>query len=57
MSKPHHTPAAHDPAQPDYSHGHAPDAVENIVPSMPIVLPIVGGELMFLLAIIAVNMA
>lgn len=33
------------------------DAVEAIVPAMPIVLPIVGGVLMFLLAFIAIYMA
>jgi hypothetical protein len=35
----------------------APDALEEIVPVLPIVLPIVGGVLMFLLAFIAVKMA
>lgn len=43
------------------SHDHAvaqsDDAVEKIVPLMPIVLPVVGGVLMFLLAFIAVAMA
>ncbi len=33
------------------------DAVEKIVPMMPIVLPVMGGALMFLLAFIAVYMA
>jgi hypothetical protein len=33
------------------------DAIEAIVPLMPIVLPIVGGALIFLLAFIAVFMA
>jgi hypothetical protein len=33
------------------------DAVEQIVPLMPIVLPVMGGVLMFLLAFIAVFMA
>ena len=33
------------------------DAVEAIVPLMPIVLPVVGGVLMFLLAFIAIYMA
>ena len=56
MSQPHHAPAAQN-SQPDYTHGHAPDAVENIVSSMPIVLPLVGAVLIFLLAFIAVNMA
>ena len=35
----------------------APDATEAIVPLIPIVLPLVGGVLMFLLAFIAVAMA
>ncbi len=44
------------------SHHHEPaqqpaDAVEAIVPAMPIVLPVVGGVLMFLLAFIAISMA
>ncbi len=48
MSNPH-TP--HEPA------AHEIDPVEAVVPMMPIVLPIVGGVLMFLLAFIAVFMA
>ena len=36
---------------------HTTDVVEEIVPMMPIVLPIVGAVLMFLLAFIAVSMA
>lgn len=36
---------------------HAPDAVESVVPLMPVVLPLVGGVLMFLLAFIAIYMA
>jgi hypothetical protein len=36
---------------------HATDPVEAVVPLIPIVLPIVGGVLMFLLAFIAVSMA
>ncbi len=36
---------------------HEVDVVEAIVPYMPIVLPIAGGVLMFLLAFIAVFMA
>jgi hypothetical protein len=35
----------------------APDSFEEIVPVLPIVLPVVGGVLMFLLAFIAVKMA
>lgn len=33
------------------------DTVESIVPYMPVVLPVMGGVLMFLLAFIAVFMA
>ncbi len=33
------------------------DAVDDIVPLMPIVLPVMGGVLIFLLAFIAVTMA
>ena len=33
------------------------DAVEKIVPMMPLVLPLAGGVLIFLLAFIAVYMA
>jgi hypothetical protein len=33
------------------------DVVESIVPMMPIVLPVAGGVLIFLLAFIAVFMA
>ena len=36
---------------------HEPDAVEAIALAAPIVLPLVGGVLMFLLAFIAVFMA
>lgn len=42
-------------------HGAAPqettDPVEAVVPMIPIVLPIVGGVMMFLLAFIAIYMA
>lgn len=34
-----------------------PDVVESIVPLMPVVLPVAGGVLIFLLAFIAVFMA
>lgn len=51
MSAPHHAA----PATPDAD--HPVDVVESIVPLMPIVLPVVGGVLMFLLAFIAVFMA
>mgnify|MGYP006176977835 CR=1 FL=1 len=42
----------------DHNTSHAPqtaahDPVENIVPMMPVVLPVVGGVLIFLLAFIA----
>ncbi|MES2635655.1 hypothetical protein [Caenimonas sp. SL110] len=44
-----------------HSHGEEKpepqDGVEAIVPMMPIVLPLMGGVLMFLLAFIAVYMA
>ena len=46
--------------EPHPSHGNAtepPDAVEGIVHAMPIVLPVAGGVLMFLLAFIAIYMA
>lgn len=33
------------------------DLVESIVPYMPVVLPVAGGVLMFLLAFIAIYMA
>ena len=42
----HHTPAE-----------QTDDVVESIVPLMPIVLPVAGGVLMFLLAFIAIFMA
>lgn len=38
-------------------HTQSDDPVEAIVPAVPIVLPIVGGVLMFLLAFIAISMA
>ena len=46
-------------SQPQTSHTttESPDAVEAVVPLMPVVLPIVGGVMMFLLAFIAVTMA
>lgn len=55
MSSPadHTSHAAHSSDTP----AHEPDALEAIVPMMPIVLPVVGGVLMFLLAFIAVYMA
>jgi hypothetical protein len=41
----------------DHSQDGEPDVVESIVPLMPIVLPLAGGVLIFLLAFIAVFMA
>jgi hypothetical protein len=41
----------------NHTDNHATDPVDEVVPLMPIVLPIVGGVLMFLLAFIAVSMA
>ncbi len=46
----------------DHNTSHAPetppaDAVENVVHLMPVVLPVVGGIMIFLLAFIAVYMA
>ena len=48
-----HDAAAHD-AQPQIN---PDDAAEAVVPVIPIVLPLVGAVMMFLLAFIAVNMA
>ncbi len=45
------------PVEPGHEIVATPDAVESIVPLMPIVLPLVGGVLMLLLASIAVFMA
>jgi len=47
------TMSAHHDAPNEASH----DVVEEIVPMMPIVLPLAGAVLMFLLAFIAVTMA
>jgi hypothetical protein len=44
-------------ATPEHHAEHAPDAVEAVTPLIPIVLPVVGGLLIFLLAFIAVYMA
>lgn len=51
MSNAPHTPAHDDAA------AHAKDPIEAIVPYIPIVIPVVGGILIFLLAFIAVFMA
>jgi hypothetical protein len=40
-----------------HTDGQEIDPVEAVVPLIPIVLPIVGGVLIFLLAFIAVSMA
>jgi hypothetical protein len=40
-----------------HNDSHDTDPVETIVPLMPLVLPLAGGVLMFLLAFIAVFMA
>ncbi|MEO8388484.1 MAG: hypothetical protein ABI893_17485 [Polaromonas sp.] len=55
MSSPtsHTTNAAHDTVTPVQEQ----EAVDAIVPMIPIVLPLVGGVLMFLLAFIAIYMA
>ena len=49
-------------SSPETRHSHdeqhqPPDGVEAVVPLIPIVLPLVGGVLMFLLAFIAIYMA
>lgn len=46
--QPSHDPAVNEPPQ---------DAVEAVVPVIPVVLPLVGAAMMFLLAFIAVYMA
>jgi hypothetical protein len=46
--------------EPRHSHAEAhepPDGLESIVPAIPLVLPVMGGVLMFLLAFIAIYMA
>ena len=49
----HTTNAAHSSPTPEEEQ----DVVDAIVPMMPVVLPLVGGVLMFLLAFIAVYLA
>lgn len=49
----HTTNAAHSSP----THAEEQDAVEAIVPLMPVVLPVAGAVLMFLLAFIAIYMA
>ncbi|WP_198673112.1 hypothetical protein [Simplicispira lacusdiani] len=46
-----HPSASHAPATP------SDDPVEAVVPYIPVVLPVVGGIMIFLLAMIAVTMA
>ena len=46
-----HPSTSHTPATP------SDDPVEAVVPYMPVVLPVVGGIMIFLLAMIAVTMA
>ena len=48
LMHPSHDPAATQPPE---------DAVEAVVPVIPVVLPLVGAAMMFLLAFIAVTMA
>ena len=50
---PHASHAAPSSPPPAYEE----DAVESIVPMIPLVVPLVGGVLMFLLAFIAIYMA
>jgi hypothetical protein len=42
---------------PHQPHAEPEDAVESVVGAIPIVLPMVGAALMFLLAFIAISMA
>ena len=45
-------------SSPAHDHHDAPaDVVESVVPLIPMVLPLVGAVLIFLLAFIAVSMA
>jgi hypothetical protein len=54
------TPAPHPnpplPSNPQ-TIAHEEDSIEAIVPMIPLVLPLVGGVLMFMLAFIAIYMA
>lgn len=50
QSSDHPPPVHHDEA-------HQPDVVESIAHAAPLILPLVGGVLMFLLAFIAIFMA
>jgi hypothetical protein len=42
---------------PAHSNDQSHDPVESVVPAIPVVLPIAGAVLIFLLAFIAVSMA
>jgi hypothetical protein len=53
MSNPHSHSASTDHSKP----AEEVDAIEAIVPMMPLVLPLAGGVLIFMLAFIAVVMA
>ncbi|QNP47205.1 hypothetical protein [Diaphorobacter aerolatus] len=54
MAHDHHDIA---PNQADVEAAHARDVTETVVPLIPVVLPVVGAVMMFLLAFIAVSMA
>ncbi len=51
------TPAAQSHDAHAATHDHTMDVTESVVHNMPIVLPLAGAVLMFLLAFIAVMMA
>ena len=48
---------SHDPAANHGEQSPPEDVTEAIVPYMPVILPLAGAVMMFLLAFIAVNMA
>lgn len=48
---------SHDPAPHSAEVAHDEDATEAVVHYMPVVIPLAGAVMMFLLAFIAVNMA
>ncbi len=51
------TPSSDHPASVPHDAAQQPDVVESIAHAAPMILPLVGGVLMFLLAFIAVFMA
>ncbi|KAF1050095.1 hypothetical protein [Xylophilus sp.] len=53
----HPVPPSNDEVRAQIAQEQAADTVESVVPLMPIVLPLAGGVLMFLLAFIAIYMA